>query len=242
MEIASPLKLIFKLLILAVLATWLWVLTIGAVQSPKLTVESQPESPLHLSVFQVSPSERTGSSVITLMVMNGSATTVRAFAVAMSPGNSKTGVLLINAHNDQQMWRANEIKPITLRKTDEEILNGISFSIDYVEFEDGSKWGSDTFDSASSLAGERDGFRQAVAALTDRFRTQPVDSLSTDLDQTIDAVSTPRDHSANWNQGFHRGLNIVRARLKRAQANGGKEKLVTEWERIVAESKKTKTP
>ena len=236
------LKPIFKLLILAILATWLWVLTIGAVvQSPKLTIESQPESPLHLSVFQIAPSELTGSSVITLKVTNESASNVRAFAVAMSAGESKTGVLLINAHNDQQTLRANETKPIALRKTNEEILNGVMFSIDYVEFEDGSKWGSDTFDSANSLAGERDG-SSGGRSLAARLRTQGVISLSRDLETTVSAISMPRAQSANWDQGFQRGVSIVRARLKRALENGGNEKLLAEWERIVAESKKTTTP
>jgi hypothetical protein len=243
MENVRLLNPIFKLLILAVLATWLWVLTIGAVvQSPKLTIESQPDSPVHLSVFQIAPSELNGSSVITLMVKNETANSVRAFAVALSEGKSKTGVLLFNSHNDQQMLRANEIKPITLRKTDEEILAGVTFSIDYVEFEDGSKWGADTFDSANSLAGERDGLRQAVAALADRLRTQGVTSLSRDLEPTITAISMPRTHSANWEQGFQRGVSIVRTRLKRALEKGGNEKLLVEWERIVAESKKNTTP
>lgn len=243
METVRPLKSIFKLLIFAVLATWLWVLTIGAVvQSPKLAIESQPESPLRLSVFQIVPSELPGSSVITLMVTNGGSGSVRAFAVAISAGKSKTGVLLINAHNDQQMLQANENKPIALRKTDEEILNGVTFSIDYVEFEDGSRWGSDTFDSASSLAGERDGVRRAVGALADRVRTQGPNSLSRDLEPTLSAISASTDGSANRNQGFQRGVNIVRARLRRALEKGGQDKLLAEWEQITAESKKTTTP
>jgi len=240
METVRPLKLIFKLLTLVIFATWLWVLTIGAVQSPRLTIESQPESPLQLSLFQIAPSDLVGSSVITLMMTNVSASSIRAFAVATSEGKSKTGVLLINASNDQQTLQANEKKSITLRKTDQEIVDGVTFSVDFVEFGDGSKWGPDTFDSASSLAGEREGTRQAVVAVDDRIRAQGVTALSRDLEATTSAISMPSAHSANWNQGFQRGVDTVRARLQRALEKGGQDRLIAEWDRIAADAKSKK--
>lgn len=243
MQTVRLLKPIFKLLTLGVLASWLWVFTIGAVeQPPRLTIKSQPESPLQLSILQIVPSELIGSSVITMVVTNESATTVRAFAVALSEGNSATGVLLINAQHDQQMLRGNEIKPITLRRTDKEIQAGITLSVDYVEFENGNSWGPDTFDSSNSLAGERDGVHHAIAALADRKKNQGVVALSLDLEPTIAAISMPSNHSANWEQGFQRGVSTVRTRLKRALEKGGNEKVLAEWERIVSESKKTTTP
>lgn len=243
METVTPLKLVFKLLTLAVLAIWLCVFTIGAVvQSPRLTIETQPESPVQLSNFQIAPSDLAGSSVVTLMVTNVSISDVRAFAVAISRGKSTTGVLLINAHNDQQLLRANEIKPITVQKSDQEILDGLKFSIDFVEFADGSKWGPDTFDSANSLAGEREGIREAIGVLAGRLKNQGVITLSGDLEQTISAISMPPAHSANWNQGYQRGVNTILARLKRALEKGGQEKLFAEWDRIVVGSKRTATP
>ena len=230
----SNLKLIFKLTTLCCLSICLWIFASGALtQSFKLSIENRQDSPLQISSYQIDVTYSQTSSDVTLMLTSSSIKPIRAFTIASSVGQEKTGAILITTDTDEQMWQFNEIKPIKIRKSREEILNGVKLSIDFIEFSDGSTWGPDSFNSADDLAGERVGLRSSVQSLSEISKARGLNALTNDVD-----IPTPEGKSLSWQRGFQRGTRTVRERLNRAYRRGGREQLEAEWARVVADSKR----
>lgn len=230
----SGLKLIFKLSTLCGLSICLWIFASGALtQSSKLTVENRQDSPLQISSFQIDLTYSETSSDVTLMLTSSSLKPVRAFTIASSVGQEKTSAVLITTDTDEQMWHFNEIKPIKIRKSHDEIQNGVKLSIDFIEFSDGSTWGPDSFNSADDLAGEDVGLRSSVQSLSEISKTKGLNALTNNVD-----IPTPPGKSLSWQRGFQRGTRTVSERLNRAYKKGGQEQLQAEWERLLADSKR----
>lgn len=232
-------KIGFKLFTLGTLSVCLWFfIAASATQSPKLSIKNQPDSPLQVKSFEVVPTIMEQSSAVTLILTSTSSKPIRAFAVASSVDIGKIRAQLITTNSDEQMWQLNEIKPITIRQSTDELLRGIELSIDFVEFSDGSTWGEDSFDSASSLAGEREALRATAKSLGERLKSEGYSVLINDLSTSAPNGPAPRGKSTSWERGFQRGVLTVAERLRRAHKKGGQEQLKAEWERVVADSKR----
>lgn len=235
----SSLKLIFKLSTLCVLSICLWTFASGALtQSSKLNIEKQPDSPLQISSFQIDLTYSELSSDVTLMLTSRSVKPIRAFTIATSVEEEKTGAVLITTNSDEQMWQFNEIKSIKIRKGRDEIINGVKLSIDFVEFSDGTTWGPDSFNSADDLAGERVGLRSSVQSLSEILRTKGLSGVINNVASDVSGIPTPQGRSLSWERGFQRGARTVIERLNRAYKKGGQGQLETEWERALADSKR----
>ncbi|MDQ1638215.1 MAG: hypothetical protein QOF62_1554 [Pyrinomonadaceae bacterium] len=233
-------KLMFKLASLGILGACLWIFTSGGLtQSANLTIEHQPDSPLQISSSQIDLTYSEPSLEVTLMLASRSVKPIRAFTIASSVGRDKTGALLITTNTDEQMWQFNEIKPITMRKSRAEIIDGVKLSIDFVEFSDGTTWGPDSFNSADDLAGEREGLRLSVQILSQIAKTKGFGGFINNLTSNRSDISIPKGKSLSWERGFQRGAGTVIERLNRAYTKGGPGQLESEWARTLADSKRT---
>ena len=91
----------------------------------------------------------------------------------------------------------------------------ISLSIDYVEFFDGSSWGSDRQGKSKELNGQREGVKFAISQLKNLIKSQnrkSADETTNLLKQDIRDISVDMpdtSQSNEWKQGFQRGYKVV---------------------------------
>jgi hypothetical protein len=97
----------------------------------------------------------------------------------------------------------------------------LDLSLDYVEFANGSTWGSDTCKSGERLSGLRAG----VLAARDKFAKVPTENRGKDvinlLKQDVAIIEVPDGHSSVWVEGFRDGVRGLFEKLRRANEEGG---------------------
>lgn len=102
----------------------------------------------------------------------------------------------------------------------------VFLSIDYVEFADGSSWGSDSQGKSKEIAGQREGAKAAIQQLKNSIKNQkpnsenPVASLLTKDIQEISVDVPNTDQSDEWKKGFRRGYKTVIFVLQREREQG----------------------
>jgi len=105
----------------------------------------------------------------------------------------------------------------------------LDLSLDFVEFANGSTWGSDTCKSAERLSGLRAG----VLAVKDKFAKIQNENRGKDLinllKQDVPIIEAPDGHSSVWVDGFRDGVRSLFEKLRRANEEGG----LPEVERIL---------
>lgn len=88
----------------------------------------------------------------------------------------------------------------------------VFFSIDYVEFEDGSFWGEDTQKESERIEGERAGRKKALEELNKLVKDNDFAKLKSLLEQNITKIYVPMPDSSQpdkWQKGFQSGYKVV---------------------------------
>lgn len=109
-------------------------------------------------------------------------------------------------------------------KTYEKAPIEVNLTVDFVEFEDGTKWGEDKIKSAERLDGERAGGRAALKKYREILVANGVDAL-------LEEAANPKliepeninGKSSNWVDGFKMGVSVVKSRMATAETKGGKD-------------------
>jgi hypothetical protein len=99
-------------------------------------------------------------------------------------------------------------------------VDRVSLSIDFIEFENGSSWGPDTFKSAERLEGQREGARAASQYLLSLLKARgQLAVIEASKAESIN-ISPPPNKTSGWLTGFHAGIDMVKARLTQSQKDG----------------------
>ena len=203
-------------------------------QAPIIVARNEPNSPLVISADrQLAKTEQAPEVVFN--VTNVTNKTITAFAIkldVMYDSKVVSSIYLFNLALD-----ATDLPPNGSRSeavTYENLSNSqhrVSLSVDYAQFSDGKRWGSDSVKSAERVAGQR----AAVETLTTRFAGTIRVATANDLPNVLDSMTTidpPPQHSDEWSDGFRSAIRSVTNRLKRANQAGGLGQVNSELDRL----------
>jgi hypothetical protein len=192
---------------------------------PPVTVESQPDAPLHITAANVEWTQRQMLR-LTVSLQNVSLVPVRVYAVRYEPISTGTGV-------GGGCARANTGTPGTAIPHGESInvefgnfgyggpVTEIRVAVDFVESSDGSVWGPDRFESAQQLAGERAGGRRTLTYLRAVLDEQGASALPNALKAARSNLTAPEQNTAAWRQGYEGSVAVICARVRHALETGG---------------------
>jgi hypothetical protein len=199
---------------------------VSQASNPRVVISEQPGSPLLiLSTFvDVSKplSPRYGYSIT-----NTGDKPISAFAiqesVSLLPGAPSTSTsfthfptvkLLLRPHASMQeeggAGRLYEQPPVE-----------VGLSVDFVEFADGTRWGVDVGKSGERLDGQRAGGKAAIKKYREVLANKGVESLELALAGSTVITPESQTGSADWQEGFQTGVDIVKHRLAGAKLKDG---------------------
>lgn len=198
-------------------------------QIPQIIVASQPDSSLSVSTSTRWATAGREMLDLYVVVKNNDAKPVRAYTTRLEHNQSegqKEMCLIENIYFpgkvlllDQTQGRS---RFIGIAKNAPP--PPIQVSIDYIEFADGSTWGQDICQAAEYLAGERAGGKAAIEWLQALIKEKGLEAaMETIRTQSIN-IEKPYNQSAKWEEGFVRGVGIIRHRVADAfQKEGASE-------------------
>lgn len=191
-------------------------------QPIKTAVMEQKDSPLRIIVVSVDSSPVSYQDIV-FSLQNVTDKPVRAYTLI---GNGKKGSgKIITNYSVANRFLAGEsvIKNLDIERS--EITDGevILLSVDYVEFEDGSSWGSDSTGNSKLIAGQREGTKAAISQLKNLSRNQNTNNLTEFLSRDMQeiVVEIPNtDQSEIWKRGFRLGYKSVISILQEVEERG----------------------
>lgn len=195
-------------------------------QSPTVSAKPQLDAPLKISSVEVVSTDPL-TPQFSYVVTNISAKPIRAYAIRNDVMTGEqiqnSGVVLVLQISINSILRPAQSKSEAqpANTTYFQPLESILLSVDFVEFDDGTTWGADTFKSSERLAGKRAGGRAALNKLRGILRTHgPAILMSAVSVGNIDVIPEA-GRSKEWVEGFQSGVGMVRNRLRRAKEKGG---------------------
>jgi hypothetical protein len=194
---------------------------------PIVTVQTQLDSPLRISTTEVTSTDPLTPG-FNFTITNTSNRLIRAYAIRHDTSsdlgeNSGSGLMFFHLSSIESLLKPSQAIQEThpASATYSQPVKTIILSIDFVEFDDGSTWGADTFKSADRLAGQRAGGHAAINKLRSILRAGGPAAVVRAM-TTEEANASPQSGgSKEWQDGFQAGFGIVRNRLQRAQNKGG---------------------
>lgn len=192
----------------------------------KTKVVEQSDSPLTISVFNVDASNR-DFQAIRFQIQNIGPKSARGYVIFGS--GSGSGKLITNFFPSKSFppGAVNNEEIIIERSN---IMSGedFSISIDYVEFDDGSWWGTDAQSGSNILAGKREGALAAIDLLENLIDVRQSSALSdfrrkklAELDVPLPADLSGKDF--RWQEGFRSGYKGIIGLLKNELVKGQSE-------------------
>jgi hypothetical protein len=190
---------------------------------PAIRSQVQPEAPLVISALRTVSWDGNNLEVA-MDLVNVSSKSIRGYAIKQALQTEvQSGQVLFTSLdiNNKAALQPNQLTTTfdvyQASSSDDLQLN---FSVDYVEFSDGTKWGPDSAKSAERSEGQR----AAGAILSQRLlkllnNGRPTDVLSA-IERGDANIEPPVGRSPEWKEGFRFGGKSIEQRLKRAQATG----------------------
>jgi hypothetical protein len=202
-------------------------------EAPIIVSRNEPGSPLVISAErQLAKTEQ--APEIAFNVTNVTIKTITAFAIKLEVASGSAIVNTVSLSNLE--LSATDLPPNrSLSKFDtyENVSNSehrVTLSVDYVQFSNGQRWGSDSAKSAERIDGQRAAVETLTARLPGIIRATSVNDLGNVLESVAD-VEPPPQHSDEWNDGFRKATRSIANRLKRANQAGGLGQVNTELSR-----------
>ena len=208
--------------------------TKSEVKDISITIKKQAEAPLILTAQQIVSTDvyRPGFDYL---VTNTNQKSIRAYTIRIESIYGDAGARMTRSSLSNLIARELVLGPGQSRQTIEsgaatypEPVKEILLSLDFVEFDDGTTWGADTFKSAETLAGERAGGKAAIRYYRTKFERGELkqEDLENDAFEILKQMDT--DASAARRRGFESGIGIVRNRLRRAFSSNKPEDISAE--------------
>lgn len=204
--------------------------------APTVSVSPQADSPLRIIATEVMSAELQNFR-LSATVQNQSNKAIRAYAISTEAVTNKGQVGstdFLNLTQRSGIWQPTEIRTIEVKKNQTEFLVSVKLTVDFVEFSDGTSWGTDTYKSRDILAGQRAGARLERQRLRDLLKSQGraalVNDLKTSASGAMEALAG-RNKSSEWLIGFRNGVSAVRRRLERTLQSNGAVKIEIELDK-----------
>lgn len=192
-------------------------------QEVSVTAQAQAGAPLTLRITHVTPSD-TKAPEFSYEVLNTSPQAVSAYAIRhdVTVGKSQTrGIMLTSMRSgDSLLYQQARVEENFTGVTYAAEVSKVILSVDFVEFEDGTMWGADTFKMSEKLAGRRAGGKAALDKLRQLSKTRGLKVVVDSLEENME-VAAPALESELWKEGFDEGVRIVQVTLKHAQRTKG---------------------
>ncbi len=203
-------------------------------QSPNALIERQPSAPLLISSLVVDSND-TLEPTLDYSVVNVSRKPINAYAIRhivwFGSMNSE-GVTVRNSNSINAVLRPGQSEPASLEgEVYPEAVQTMKLVIDFVEFTDGTTWGTDKFKSAERLAGQRAGAQNVIDHLLSIKKDKGSAAMESTVIEGREDTIPSSARSPEWSNGFREGANFKRARLQRAQSQGGLAELESELQR-----------
>ena len=191
---------------------------------PRVLVQSQPNTPLYISPSTASFANPLAPE-ISYLVVNVSTKHIRAYNITYEikfGTSTQRGAECTNIATSNGVLRPGQSSPETLEGgIYSEPVRSIQFSVDFVEFTDGTRWGPDTYKFAEKLDGMRAGARAATKHLNEVLKTGGLVAVLDSVVSDNDDIAAPPGHSSEWEKGFHDGKNSIRASLRHTYRERG---------------------
>lgn len=187
---------------------------------PRVLVSTKGDSPV---LLQISDPERAGldpfAPQVEVVITNTSNKVVSAYAVRHDVGSNgelrAAGAELTRANSERSVLWPGDSQTITIGGTHySSPIGRLVVSVDFLEFTDGTMWGGDTYSSREVIAGMRAGEAATVNALRGLLAVEGISALKEALERSDDDASIPVGHSPKWQEGFERGMSLVKERVK----------------------------
>jgi hypothetical protein len=146
----------------------------------QVSVQPQPDSPL---LVLLSKTQNSPEPEVNLSLQNKGDKVILAYAIAHEAASSHSkaeGVNLRNLRSAENLFLpdqsvAESIEGFT--QPNSEPIEKITVYVDFVEFDDGTVWGQDKFQSAELLAGQRAGARAVLDYLQENQKAGGLNAL-----------------------------------------------------------------
>lgn len=196
-------------------------------EKPPVRTQEQPDAPLRLTSETKWALPDQQSLEVYFKVENVGGRPVRAYTVRFGgPGGGSVGgdgCVFDSAHKAGKILQPGKSAGRSTWRSvpPSEVTSPVEIWVDFVEFADGSVWGTDTCQSAEWLDGLRAGGRVARRLFTKQLRERGLDALMTRLYVDDPDLAPPEGHSDVWKKAFRGAVNSVRERIRSANEDGG---------------------
>jgi len=191
-----------------------------------IQIESQPQSPLQITSTKIISADPF-SPHAEFTVTNKGSKGIRAYTVVyelVAEGGSRKKALFTHLASQRSVLQPGQSRSESIKEPySPALIRSIILAVDFVESEDGKTWGSDAFNSADRLAGQRAGGEGTLEHFRKVREEKGSASLLKPVTSEEDEIGLPDGHSPEWQDGFKAGASLVRLRLKRAKQVGGLE-------------------
>ncbi len=208
----------------------------------EVSVYPQHDSPLQISkvsakwgVFEISQGQQVPRLEVNYALQNVSSKTIRAYSISLVEGDfSKPdavfyGGLAIPTKSNQFIF-PNQSKTESIVEVSTNVRqNNVKIAVAFVEFSDGSTWGSGAAHYAPMLAGFRAGVKAAYEYLQTVERNNGIDAVVKGLDELAN-LSPPKEQSEKRgsNFTFRTGAKAVGRKIKEVYEKEGLKAVETE--------------
>lgn len=185
----------------------------------QVLVKSQPDSPLLVSLSKI---QNSPEPEVDLLLQNKGNKVIRAYTIGhevISKHSKAEGINFRNLRAVENLFLPNQsvteiIEGFT--QPNSELIESINVYVDFVEFDDGTTWGQDKFQSVELLAGQRAGAHAALDYLNESQKEGGVIALAKIGKLNSIPIAPPPNHSAQWLEGFRSGASIIQERFRSA--------------------------
>jgi hypothetical protein len=193
---------------------------------PVLSVQEPPNTPLKLTVTTRWATPDAQSLEIHVVAENVSDLEIRTYMWCIdkkegSKENDNCLLWSIDSGGKILRPRDSDGKSTWRRIPLDSPLHNIEISLDFVQFTNGSFWGSDTNELAEKLRGFRAGMLAVKDKITKIQNETNGRGLINLLKQDALDIETPDGHSSAWLDGFRDGVRVLFEKLRRANEEGG---------------------
>jgi hypothetical protein len=216
----------------------------GSRPEPPVTTQSQPESPLTITAKPSWFDEKTFE--IYVVVKNIADKPVTAYATTssnLSVPNSHKACFIYSFPAPGKMLRRDKTdgKSTWNRADEENKPPQLELAVDFVEFSDGSTWGTDDCQAKEHLEGFRAGLRAARTLFRKIVAEAGSQSLIDDLIKGPVEIDAPAGRSDRWVEAFRSGVKGMRSSMLRAYQERGLPEIDIELSRPIDASEAPET-
>lgn len=190
----------------------------------------QDNNPLRISVVSIDNSNP-DYQLVNYLVENVAKNPVRAYVVLGSNKTAEVGTAITRRFATKYFQPGGvENGMINIERKDIKPESKMYLSTDYVEFQDGRSWGSDTAGQSEYIAGSRAGWKDAVKQSDDLLKTQQSNALIDLFKSETKEITPPEVNPGNgekWKKGYVSAYRTVLSTLREQYEVGGL-KAVTE--------------